>query len=116
MKRFLLLVLGAVLFSNTVSAQNYSAGNDRFSLKVQPFVGGYLSPNGNLETINPSAPAGVNFGFEFPSNQQRPWQQYLNNSTLGVGASYIDLGDKVMGKTISVYPYIMINCVRTKHF
>lgn len=116
MKRFLLLVLGAVLFSNTVSAQNYSAGNDRFSLKVQPFVGGYLSPNGNLETINPSAPAGVNFGFEFPSNQQRPWQQYLNNSTLGVGASYIDLGDKVMGKTVSVYPYIMINCVRTKHF
>lgn len=116
MKRFLLLVLGAVLFSNIASAQNFKTGNDRFSLKVQPFVGGYLSPNGNLEAINPSAPAGLNFGFEFPSNQQRPWQQYLNNSTLGVGVSYIDLGDKVMGKAVSVYPYIMINCLRTKHF
>ena len=116
MKRFLFLALSAVLFSNVAFAQHYKTGNDRFSLKVQPFVGGYLSPNGNLETINPSAPAGVNFGFEFPSNQQRPWQQYLNNSTLGVGVSYIDLGDKVMGKTVSVYPYIMINCVRTKHF
>ena len=116
MKRFLLLALGAVLLSNVVFAQHYKTGNDRFSLKVQPFVGGYLSPNGNLEAINPSAPAGVNFGFELPSNQQRPWQQYLNNSTLGVGVSYVDLGDKVMGKAVSVYPYIMINCLRTKHF
>lgn len=116
MKRFLLLVLGAVLFSGIASAQDFKTGNDRFSLKVQPFVGGYLSPNGNLEAINPSAPAGLNFGFELPSNQQRPWQQYLNNSTLGVGVSYIDLGDKVMGKAVSVYPYIMINCLRTKHF
>jgi hypothetical protein len=33
-----------------------------------------------------------------------------------VGVSYIDLGDKVMGKAVSVYPYIMINCLRTKHF
>ena len=116
MKRFLLLALGAVLFLNVAFAQHYQTGNDRFSLKVQPFVGGYLSPNGNLEAINPSAPAGVNFGFEFPSSQQRPWQQYLNNSTLGVGVSYVDLGDKVMGKAVSVYPYIMINCVRAKHF
>ena len=116
MKRFLLLALGAVLFLNVAFAQHYQTGNDRFSLKVQPFVGGYLSPNGNLEAINPSAPAGVNFGFEFPSSQQRPWLQYLNNSTLGVGVSYVDLGDKVMGKAVSVYPYIMINCVRAKHF
>lgn len=116
MKRFLLLVLGAVLFSNTVSAQNYSTGNDRFSLKVQPFVGSYVSPNGNMEAIDPTFPSGINFGFEFPSNQQRPWQQYLNNSTYGVGISYIDNGDKVMGHTVSIYPYIMLNCLRTKHF
>ena len=116
MKKTIFFLFVSVLAVSGISAQNYSTGNDRFSLKVQPFVGGYLSPNGNLEAINPSAPAGVNFGFEFPSNQQRPWQQYLNNSTLGVGLTYIDLGDKVMGKTVSVYPYIMINCLRLKHF
>ena len=87
MKKTIFFLFVSVLVVSGGSAQNFSTGNDRFSLKVQPFVGGYLSPNGNLETINPSAPAGVNFGFEFPSNQQRPWQQYLNNSTLGVGAS-----------------------------
>ena len=116
MKRLLLLALSAVLLSNVAFAQHYKTGNDRFSLKIQPFVGGYLSPNGNLEAIDPSAPAGVNFGFELPSSQQYPWQQYLNNSTAGVGVSYIDYGDKVMGKAVSVYPYIMLNCVRTKHF
>lgn len=116
MKKTIFFLFVSVLAVSGISAQNYSTGNDRFSLKVQPFVGGYLSPNGNLEAINPSAPAGVNFGFEFPSNQQRPWQQYLNNSTLGVGLTYIDLGDKVMGKAVSIYPYIMINCLRLKHF
>ena len=116
MKRFLLLALGAVLLSNVVFAQHYKTGNDRFSLKVQPFVGSYVSPNGNMEAIDPTFPSGINFGFEFPSNQQRPWQQYLNNSTYGVGISYIDNGDKVMGHTVSIYPYIMLNCLRTKHF
>ena len=116
MKRFLLLALSVMLLSNVAFAQHYKTGNDRFSIKVQPFVGGYLSPNGNLEAIDPSAPTGVNFGFELPSSQQYPWQQYLNNSTAGVGVSYIDYGDKVMGKAVSVYPYILLNCVRTKHF
>ena len=116
MKKFFFLVFFALTLVNVAFAQNLKTGNDRFSLKVQPFVGTYLSPNGNLEIINPSAPAGMNFGIEFPSNQQQPWQQYLNNSTLGVGVSYVDLGDKVMGKAISVYPYIMLNCVRTKYF
>jgi hypothetical protein len=69
-----------------------------------------------MEAIDPTFPSGINFGFEFPSNQQRPWQQYLNNSTYGVGISYIDNGDKVMGHSVSVYPYIMLNCLRTKHF
>lgn len=116
MPKFFLLTFFALTLVNVASAQNQRIGNDRFSLKVQPFVGGYLSPNGNLEKINPSAPAGVNFGFELPSDQQRPWQQYLNNSTFGVGVSYVNLGDKVMGTAVSVYPYIMLNCVRTKHF
>ena len=116
MPKFFLLTFFALTLVNVASAQNQRIGNDRFSLKVQPFVGGYLSPNGNLEKINPSAPAGVNFGFELPSDQQRPWQQYLNNSTFGVGVSYVILGDKVMGTAVSVYPYIMLNCVRTKHF
>ena len=116
MKKFFFLVFFALTLANVTFAQNLKTGNDRFSLKVQPFVGTYLSPNGNLEMHDPAAPAGLNFGFELPSNQQQPWQQYLNNSTLGVGVSYVDLGHRRMGSAISIYPYIMLNCLRTKYF
>ena len=116
MKKFFLLMFFALTLVNVAFAQNFKTGNDRFSFKVQPFVGTYLSPNGNLEMLDPAAPSGLNFGIEFPSDRQQPWQQYLNNSTLGVGVSYVDLGHRVMGNAISVYPYIMLNCVRTKYF
>lgn len=77
-------------------------GNDRFSIKVEPFIGAYLMQSGNMKDIDPNPPSGIHFGIEFPSSQQRPWQQYLNNPTVGLGISYIDLGDKVMGKAISM--------------
>lgn len=120
MKRFIVLLLAVVLYSSVAQATKPNkfekSGNDRFSIKVQPFMGGYLMKSSNLEEINPNGPAGIHFGIEFPSTQQRPWQQYLNNPTVGLGISYIDLGEKVMGKAIAMYPYIMINGVRSEHF
>ncbi len=120
MKRFIVLLLAVVLCTSVAQATKPNkfekSGNDRFSIKVQPFMGGYLMKSSNLEEINPNGPAGIHFGIEFPSTQQRPWQQYLNNPTVGLGISYIDLGEKVMGKAIAMYPYIMINGVRSEHF
>ena len=119
MKRFTLLLMITVLGVNVVSArpnQYFQSGNDRFSIKAQSFLGFYVSPSGNLEEINPNGPSGLHFGIEFPSSQQRPWQQYLNNPTVGLGLSYIDLGHKTMGKGIAMYPYIMLNGFRSQHF
>ena len=120
MKRFIGLLLMAVLVVSVASAEqpkNFNkSGNERFSIKVQPFMGAYLMKSSNLSDINPNGPAGINIGVEFPSSQQRPWQQYLNNPTVGLGISYIDLGHKAMGKAISMYPYIMINGFRSEHF
>ena len=115
MKRLIILALGTVLCANAALAQYYKAGNDRFSVKVQPFVGDYLDKHNNMKIINPTLPSGFNLGFELPSSQQRPWQQYLNNSTAGVGITYMDMGDKVMGHTVSIYPYIVLNCLRREH-
>ena len=115
MQRIVALLLATVLFIGGVIAQdrNYvQSGNSRFAIKVQPFMGSYLLASSNLKEINPNGPAGLNFGVEFPSSQQRPWQQYLNNPTVGLGMSYINLGDKAMGTAISMYPYIMINGFR----
>lgn len=119
-KFFIALLCLALFCYSAVIAGNpnqfYKSGNDRFSIKVQPFMGTYLMPSSNLTDINPTGPAGLNFGIEFPSSQQRPWQQYLNNPTVGLGMSYIDLGHKTMGKGIAAYPYIMLNGFRSEHF
>lgn len=79
-------------------------------------MGGYVSASSNIRDIDPSAPTGLNLGIEFPSSRQRPWQQYLNDPTVGLGISYLDFGDEIMGKGIAMYPYIMLNGFRSEHF
>lgn len=117
MRHFSCLLLAALLFSISLSAQNlpsYKTGNDRFSVKVQGTVGMYLDPSSNIEDINPSAPTALNFGVEFPSSRQRPWQQYLNDPAVGLGMSYLNLGNDTMGSGVALYPYISIYGFRSR--
>ena len=115
---FLLLLMIVVLTDVTLAQENkiQHVRNEKFAVKAQAFMGFYIGKGANLENINPSAPAGFNLGVEIPSSQQRPWQQYLNNPTVGFGLSYINFGADVMGHAVAAYPYIMFNAVRTRHF
>ncbi|MBO5697960.1 MAG: hypothetical protein J6R90_06170, partial [Alistipes sp.] len=83
MKRCVILLMAAILMAVSVDAAEPhkfdKVGNDRFSIKVEPFIGAYLMKSGNMKDIDPNPPSGIHFGIEFPSSQQRPWQQYLNN-------------------------------------
>lgn len=110
MKRFTLFVFFVLLFSSPLAAQG------SFSIKAQPFIGFYIDKSSNIERIDPDAPKGVNLGVEFPSSQQRPWQQYLNNPTIGVGFTYMDFGADMMGHTLALYPYILFNGIDTDRF
>lgn len=112
-----MLLLMTAAFSFCASAQNHhKEGNDRFSIKTQLFMGGYLDAPSNIVEIDPNSPTGLNIGIEFPSSRQRPWQQYLNDPTVGLGATYINFGNDVMGEGIAMYPYILLNALRTSHF
>ena len=91
-------------------------GNDRFVLKTQGIMGFYIDVHSNMSADMPSAPTGLMFGVEFPSSQQRPWQQYLMNPTVGLGMTYLNLGSERFGHTVALYPYILLNCVRTRYF
>ena len=119
-KRLASLLLMMMLGGGIASADNpnlyHKSGNDRFSIKIQPFLGTYMTPSSNMKEINPSSPTGIDFGIEFPSSQQCPWQQYLGNPTVGLGVSYLDFGHKTMGKAIAMYPYISIYGIRSEHF
>ena len=120
MRRLSLIFLAIILFASSMYAESSDSrnhGNAPFAIKVQPFFGTYLDKNNHhfkkLGLVNLS---GVNLGIEFPSEQQRPWQQYLNNSTLGIGLSVIDWNSEYMGKAIAMYPYLLIPAVRTEQF
>lgn len=119
MRRFYLLFVLAVMFATSVSAQTpelETKEKTKFAIKVQPFKGSYLDQNSHFEKFRPFAPSGVNLGIQLPSEQQRPWQQYLNNPTFGMGVSLIDFGHEMVGHSVSVYPYLLIPAVRLKHF
>lgn len=118
MRRCLLLLL-LTIFVSFASAQHNQTEENRFAIKVQPFYGTYLDKGSHFDKfreMGPFAPSGVNLGWEFPSDQQRPWQQYLGNSTLGLGMSLIDFGNAKVGKSLSMYPYLLIPAVRNEHF
>lgn len=127
MKRLLLILLATTLMVNISAETQHSkntvrnsrflhTGNDRFSIKAQYLMGFYVDKHSNMTADMPSAPTGIILGMEFPSSQQRPWQQYLMNPTVGLGMTYLNLGSERYGHALALYPYIMLNCVRTQHF
>lgn len=120
MKRRYIIVIAALLaFAGMASAQDSRTGESSgtpFSIKAYPFRGTYLDSGRHWDKFGGAYPAGVNLGVEFPSMQQRPWQQYLNNATVGVGLSWLDLGHKMLGHSVAVYPYILFDAIDTDYF
>lgn len=119
MKRIFISLLTIFIFAGSAFAQDAqvsqvaNTANDKFpfSIKASPFRGMYLDSGAHWEKFGGAAPAGVNLGFELPSQQQYPWQQYLGNATVGLGLSWIDLGHQMLGHAVAVYPYILLNAI-----
>ena len=116
-----MLILALLVSVNSIWAQESSSENTSdnkfpFAIKAYPFRGTYLDKGVHFEKFGGAYPAGVNLGFEFPSQQQHPWQQYLNNATAGIGVSWIDMGHKMLGHSVAVYPYILLNAIDTDYF
>lgn len=112
-------MMALAAFAGTLPAQNVSEDNtDKtpFSIKAYPFRGTYLDSGKHWDKFGGAHPAGVNLGIEFPSMQQRPWQQYLNNATAGIGVSWLNLGHEMLGHSVAVYPYILFNAIDTDYF
>ena len=121
-KRFSLIALAILLFSSSLSAADSlavkAAGKGfPFSIKAYPFRGMYLDAQStHWQKFGALYPAGMHMGVEFPSTQQRPWQQYLCNPTVGMGVSWLDFGHDMLGHGVAIYPYILLDAIDTKHF
>ena len=121
MKRIALIISAVLLFAASAFAQNETVEKTEkekvpFAIKAYPFRGTYLDKNTHFEKFGGAYPAGVNLGLELPSQQQHAWQQYLNNATVGLGLSWIKLGHDMLGHSIAVYPYILLNAIDTDYF
>lgn len=118
MKRIFASFLTILLFVSSASAQTpHGEKSDStkfpFSIKALAFRGSYLDSNTHFDKFQPFHPAGVHLGLELPSLQQRPWQEYLGNPTIGVGLSWLDFGHDMVGMSIAAYPYILLDAVNT---
>ena len=121
MKRFYMLLLALLvsvssLWAKTEADEKTADNKFPFSIKAYPFRGTYLDGGVHFQKFNGASPAGVHMGFELPSQQQHPWQQYLGNATVGVGLSWIDLGHKMLGHSVALYPYILLDAIDTEYF
>ena len=121
MKRIILfVVLIASLLATSLSAQTpeTDSGKDKtpFSIKAYPFRGSYMSSGTHWDKFGDAYPAGVNVGFELPSQRQRPWQQYLSDPTIGLGVTWMNLGHDMLGHAVALYPYILFDAIDTKYF
>lgn len=88
-----------------------------FVFKTQ-MIGGLIIPtSNNLKNINHKPTIGGEFAIEFPSWNAHPWQQYLDEPTLGVGFVGLNLGNnKILGQSFAIYPYLLIDIIKLSHF
>lgn len=111
MKKLLLIILITTLATTIWSAPR------TFIFKAQPIVGQVLNLSTEAHPINPSMAMGGELAIELPSWNEYPWQEYLGHPTIGVGLVGINLGNnKVLGQAFAAYPYILIHCVKARHF
>ena len=87
-----------------------------FTVKAYAVRGAYLDNSHHFTKFGGIYPAGINLGFELPSTQQKPWQSYLNNPTVGIGVSGYDFGHDILGQCLAVYPYVLLNAIDSEYF
>lgn len=78
MKRIISILLAVAIIATSASAQttDIQTADSKFAIKVQPFFGTYLDKgNHHFKKLGLENLSGMNLGIEFPSEQQRPWQQ-----------------------------------------
>ena len=115
---FLLITIVCMTSAMAQTAKTEDSENQKFpfAIKAYPFRGMYLDKGVHWDKFAPAGPAGVHMGFELPSRNLRPWQQYLSDPTVGIGVSWLDFGHDMLGMGVAIYPYILLDAIDTEHF
>ena len=115
---FFLITIVCMTSAMAQTAKTEDSENQKFpfAIKAYPFRGMYLDKGVHWDKFAPAGPAGVHMGFELPSRNLRPWQQYLSDPTVGIGVSWLDFGHDMLGMGVAIYPYILLDAIDTEYF
>ncbi len=94
-----------------------SAGAETFVRYRISGMGGTLMKGSVIDQFITGVPIGADIGFEFqPTGKWQSLQQW-NNTSVGLGVSYLNLGNNdMLGNAVAPYAYLNIPFVRLKHF
>ena len=115
---FFLITIVCMTSAMAQTAKTEDSENQKFpfAIKAYPFRGMYLDKGVHWDKFAPAGPAGVHMGFELPSRNLRPWQQYLSDPTVGIGVSWLDFGHDMLGMGVAIHPYILLDAIDTEYF
>jgi len=104
----LLFLFCSVAFSQTW--HNYKFG-------AEYLHGTIMKHNVHLENLVERPVNGAKLAVEFQTMGEKPWHQYYRFPVIGLGGTFLDLGNPgMLGQAFAVYPYINIPVVRTNYF
>ena len=107
----ILFVFCIFLFSQFSVAQS----SDSYKIKAECIYGSIKKHNDHLKNIVANPVTGAEIAIEWQRTDG--WHKYFNFPYVGVGATFLDLGNPYMlGYAFAVYPYMNIPLIRHERF
>lgn len=103
-------VLAACSFSQAQTSATYQ-------IKGEYIYGNILKHTVHLENLIKDPVRGGELAIEWKTMGEKPWHQYYNFPTIGVGLVGLDLGNpEMLGQLLAVYPYLNFKLIETNFF
>ena len=113
MKKIILIVLFPLSGNLLLCGQTFQ----NYELKAEYLQGSILKHTVHLENLVKGPSTGLEVAVQFRTMNEKPWHQYFNFPSIGVGAVYLNLSNPdTLGSAFALYPYLNIPVVRTPYF
>ncbi|MDD3320916.1 MAG: acyloxyacyl hydrolase [Paludibacter sp.] len=103
-----------ILFLTTLSQ---AQTNTAYQFKAEYIYGSILKHTVHLENLVKDPVQGAELAIEWKTMGEKPWHQYYNFPTLGIGLVGLDLGNpEMLGQLLAIYPYMNLKLINTGFF
>lgn len=112
MKNRIVLLIFVLIYALT-SAQTQT----NYSIKGTYIHGNILKHTTHLNNLVKDPVQGGEIAIEWQTMGEKPWYQYFNFPTTGVGLVALDLGNpEMLGQLLAIYPYLNFKIINSQYF